>query len=87
MLVQEFADLAFGHGAHEAIDRLPVFQQDAGGNAANLEGTGQLLLLVGQDENERHTITRRAALSWAACYPAATITKNGQFVARKTTGA
>jgi hypothetical protein len=34
-----------------------------------------------------HTITRRAALSWAACYPAATITKNGQFVARKTTGA
>jgi hypothetical protein len=34
-----------------------------------------------------HTITRRAALEWAACYPAATITKNGQFVARKTTGA
>ena len=32
-----------------------------------------------------HTITRRAALEWAACYPAATITKNGQFVARKTT--
>ncbi len=34
-----------------------------------------------------HTITRRAALEWAACYPAATITKNGQFIARKTTGA
>ena len=34
-----------------------------------------------------HTLTRRAALSWASCYPAATITKRGQFVARKTTGA
>jgi hypothetical protein len=34
-----------------------------------------------------HTITRRAALEWAACYPAATITKSGQFVATKRTGA
>lgn len=36
---------------------------------------------------QHHTLTLRAALSWAACYPAATITRNGQFVASKTTGA
>ena len=34
---------------------------------------------------QHHTLTMRAALSWAACYPAATITRNGQFVASKTT--
>jgi hypothetical protein len=34
-----------------------------------------------------HTLTLRAALSWAACYPAATITRRGRFVASKTTGA
>lgn len=32
-----------------------------------------------------HTLTLRAALSWAACYPAATITRRGQFIASKTT--
>ncbi len=34
-----------------------------------------------------HTLTLRAALAWASCYPVATITKGGQFIARKTTGA
>jgi hypothetical protein len=32
-----------------------------------------------------HTLTLRAALSWAACYPSATITRAGQFIASKTT--
>jgi hypothetical protein len=36
---------------------------------------------------QHHTLTRSAALSWAACYPAATITRAGQFIATKTTGA
>ena len=36
---------------------------------------------------QHHTLTLRAALSWAACYPSATITRHGQFVASKTTGA
>ena len=34
---------------------------------------------------QHHTLTLRAALSWAACYPAATVTRNGQFIASKTT--
>ena len=34
---------------------------------------------------QHHTLTLRAALQWAACYPAATITRAGQFVASKTT--
>lgn len=33
-----------------------------------------------------HTLTLRAALQWAACYPSATITRAGRFVASKTTG-
>ena len=36
-------------------------------------------------DKQHHTLTLRAALSWAACYPAATITRNGQFIAHKTT--
>ena len=32
-----------------------------------------------------YTLTMRAALEWAACYPAATITRAGQFIASKTT--
>ena len=32
-----------------------------------------------------HTLTLRAALQWAACYPAATVTRKGQFIAHKTT--
>ena len=36
---------------------------------------------------QHHTLTLRAALSWAACYPAATVTRRGQFIASKTTGA
>lgn len=32
-----------------------------------------------------HTLTLRAALEWAACYPAATITRRGQFIASKKT--
>lgn len=36
-------------------------------------------------KRQHHTLTLRAALSWAATYPAATITRqNGEFVARKT---
>ena len=34
-----------------------------------------------------HTLTLAAALAWAACYPEATITRRGQFIATKTTGA
>ena len=34
-----------------------------------------------------YTLTMAAALSWASCYPAATITRRGQFIATKTTGA
>jgi hypothetical protein len=34
---------------------------------------------------QHHTLTLSAALSWAACYQAATITRKGQFVALKTT--
>lgn len=32
-----------------------------------------------------HAMTLRAALQWAACYPAATIKRRGRFVASKTT--
>lgn len=32
-----------------------------------------------------HTLTLRAALQWAACYPAATVTRRGRFIASKTT--
>ena len=38
-------------------------------------------------DKQHHTLTLRAALSWAACYPAATITRAGRFIASKTTGA
>ena len=34
---------------------------------------------------KHHTLTLRAALEWAACYPAATVTRRGQFIASKTT--
>ena len=34
---------------------------------------------------QHYTLTLRAALSWAACYSAATVTRRGQFVASKTT--
>ena len=34
---------------------------------------------------QHHTLTMRAALEWAACYPSATITRAGQFIASKTT--
>jgi hypothetical protein len=34
-----------------------------------------------------YSLTRAEALSWAACYPAATITRAGQFVATTTKGA
>lgn len=30
-----------------------------------------------------HSLTLDAALAWAACYPAATITKRGQFIASR----
>lgn len=34
-----------------------------------------------------YTLTLSAALQWAACYPAATVTRCGKFIASKTTGA
>ena len=34
-----------------------------------------------------YTLTLRTALQWASCYPAATVTRCGKFVASKTTGA
>lgn len=34
---------------------------------------------------QHHTLTLRAALAWAACYPEATVTRRGQFIAHKTT--
>jgi hypothetical protein len=37
-------------------------------------------------KRQHHTLTLRAALQWAACYPAATITRKGRFIASKTTG-
>jgi hypothetical protein len=38
--------------------------------------------IQGHGFNKQHyTLTHRAALAWAACYPAATITRAGQFVA------
>jgi hypothetical protein len=44
--------------------------------------------VIGAGFNARHhTLTLRAALEWAACYPAATITRRGHFIASKTTGA
>lgn len=36
-------------------------------------------------KRQHHTLTLRAALAWAACYPEATITRRGQFIAHKTT--
>jgi hypothetical protein len=42
----------------------------------------------GHGFNKQHyTLTRAEALSWAACYPAATITRAGRFVAATTKGA
>jgi hypothetical protein len=38
VLVQEGLDLAFGQGAHEAVHRLAVHHQHAGGDAADAEG-------------------------------------------------
>jgi len=55
VLVQEGLDLAFGQGAHEAVDRLTVHQQHAGGDAADAEGTGQLLLVIGIDLDQLET--------------------------------
>ena len=33
-----------------------------------------------------HSLTLKNALSWAACYDRATVTRRGQFIATKTTG-
>ena len=49
VLVQELADLAFGQGPHEAVDRLAVHQQNHRGDALDAERRRQLLLLVGVD--------------------------------------
>lgn len=34
-----------------------------------------------------HSLTLKNALSWAACYDRATVTRKGRFVASTTTGA
>jgi hypothetical protein len=49
VFVQKLAQFAFGHGAHEAVHGLAVFQQNAGGNAFDAKGCGQLLLLIRVD--------------------------------------
>jgi hypothetical protein len=49
VLVQKGLDLALGQGAHEAVHRLAADQQHAGRDAADAEGRGQLLFLVGID--------------------------------------
>lgn len=36
-------------------------------------------------DKQHHALTLREALSWAACYPAATVTRRGHFIATKTT--
>jgi hypothetical protein len=42
--------------------------------------------IQGHGHTRQHfTLTLSAALDWAACYQAATITRRGQFVALKTT--
>ncbi|MNV48100.1 hypothetical protein D3C71_1399910 [compost metagenome] len=46
VLGEEFAQLAFGHGAGEAIDDLAVLDQEHRGHRADLEGGSDLLLLV-----------------------------------------
>lgn len=38
-------------------------------------------------EKTHYSLTRREALEWSHCYPAATVTRWGQFVASTTTGA
>ena len=55
VLVEELLDLAFALRAHETVHRLAVLHQNAGGNAADAEGTGQFLLLVGIDLHELET--------------------------------
>ena len=49
VFVEEFAHLAFGQRALEAVHGLAVDEQDAGRDAADAKRTGQLLLLVGVD--------------------------------------
>ena len=36
-------------------------------------------------DKRHHTLTLKAALSWAACYDSATVTKRGQFIASRGT--
>ena len=38
-------------------------------------------------EKTHYSLTRREALTWAHCYPAATVRRFGQFIASTTTGA
>lgn len=43
---------------------------------------------TGHGYNKTHySMTRREALTWAHCYPAATVTRFGRFIASTTTGA
>lgn len=42
----------------------------------------------GHGFNKTHySLTRSEALTWAHCYPAATVTRFGRFIASTTTGA
>ena len=46
VFVQKRAQFAFGDRTHETVHRLAVFDQDAGGDAFDAKGRGQLLLLI-----------------------------------------
>ena len=46
MLVQKLAHLALGQRAHEAVGRLAVFEQDAGGDGADAKSLRDVLLVI-----------------------------------------
>ena len=49
VLVEELAQFSLGQRTHEAVHRLAPLHQDAGRDALDAEGAGQLLLVVGID--------------------------------------
>ena len=60
MLLEELAQLPFRQRAREAVHQLPVLDQDHGRDRADLEGRGELLLLVDIDlgQSERAVVFR-----------------------------
>ncbi|MPN46051.1 hypothetical protein SDC9_193631 [bioreactor metagenome] len=55
VLVEKFAHLALGQRAGETVHGLTVHQQHAGGDTADAEHGGELLLLVGVDLGQLET--------------------------------